>query len=308
MMRRFRRRGAGSTDTTDTAVTSTPPASTPAPTGPQSSAHQSSADQSSADQSSADQSSADQPSTEHDYSGLCSLCGEAGHFVCENLRFPARTYGCPSCGALLRARNEAAVILDEIGRGRYLSLREAIEDTRVRDLAVYVVGITGAPRRWLSKLPHYTESFYWPDSVPVAERGEAQHQNLEQLTFDDASFDLVFSSHVMEHIPDARRAFAEVFRVLRPGGTYVFSVPMVWPTVEKSVTRCELVDGTFVHHRPEEFHNSPTGDPALVITNFGTDLLDLLEDLGFTARIRRPHWNINPAFRDTVFTAVKPRS
>ena len=42
--------------------------------------------------------------------------------------------------------------------------------------------------------------------------------------------------------------------------------------------------------------------------SFGTDLLDLLEDLGFTARIHRPHWNIDLAFRDTVFTAVKPGS
>jgi SAM-dependent methyltransferase len=40
----------------------------------------------------------------------------------------------------------------------------------------------------------------------------------ENLPFDDASFDLVFSWGVLHHSPDTARAFSEVARVLRPGG------------------------------------------------------------------------------------------
>jgi ubiquinone/menaquinone biosynthesis C-methylase UbiE len=44
----------------------------------------------------------------------------------------------------------------------------------------------------------------------------------EQLPFGDASFDLVFGHAVLHHVPDLERAFAEFWRVLRPGGTLAF--------------------------------------------------------------------------------------
>lgn len=41
----------------------------------------------------------------------------------------------------------------------------------------------------------------------------------------DASFDFVFSNSVLEHIDDLEPVIAEVARVLRPGGTFLFTVP-----------------------------------------------------------------------------------
>lgn len=41
----------------------------------------------------------------------------------------------------------------------------------------------------------------------------------EQLPFPNASFDVVYSWGVLHHSPDTPQAFAEVARVLRPGGT-----------------------------------------------------------------------------------------
>ncbi|HWC24964.1 MAG TPA: class I SAM-dependent methyltransferase [Solirubrobacteraceae bacterium] len=45
----------------------------------------------------------------------------------------------------------------------------------------------------------------------------------ERLPFEDASFDLVLGHAVLHHIPRLDRAFAEVRRVLRPGGEFVFA-------------------------------------------------------------------------------------
>jgi SAM-dependent methyltransferase len=45
----------------------------------------------------------------------------------------------------------------------------------------------------------------------------------EELPFDDASFDLLLGHAVLHHIPDLARAFAEMHRVLRPGGTVLFA-------------------------------------------------------------------------------------
>jgi arsenite methyltransferase len=41
---------------------------------------------------------------------------------------------------------------------------------------------------------------------------------IEELPFDDASFDAVLSNGVVNLVPDKRRVFAEAARVLRPGG------------------------------------------------------------------------------------------
>lgn len=48
---------------------------------------------------------------------------------------------------------------------------------------------------------------------------------LERLPYADASFGMVVAADTMEHAFDPLGAFAEVRRVLRPGGVFAFSVP-----------------------------------------------------------------------------------
>jgi ubiquinone/menaquinone biosynthesis C-methylase UbiE len=47
--------------------------------------------------------------------------------------------------------------------------------------------------------------------------------SLEELPFAAGEFDLVLCSQVIEHVPDAERAVAELHRVLKAGGTLVIS-------------------------------------------------------------------------------------
>jgi SAM-dependent methyltransferase len=47
----------------------------------------------------------------------------------------------------------------------------------------------------------------------------------EPLRFEEASFDVVVAGELLEHLRDPRRVVAEARRVLRPGGTFVASVP-----------------------------------------------------------------------------------
>lgn len=44
----------------------------------------------------------------------------------------------------------------------------------------------------------------------------------EELPFENESFDLVCGHAILHHIPDLERAFGELHRVLRPGGTIAF--------------------------------------------------------------------------------------
>lgn len=66
------------------------------------------------------------------------------------------------------------------------------------------------------------------------DRTDVDHRvDLQSLPFPDGSFDFVFASHVLEHVPDDRRALGELRRILRPGGVAVLPVPIVAPvTVE----------------------------------------------------------------------------
>jgi SAM-dependent methyltransferase len=65
-----------------------------------------------------------------------------------------------------------------------------------------------------------------PDKVIGVLRGDARH-----LPFDDASFDVVITSEVLEHIQDDVAAIAEMVRVLKPGGRFAATVPAYLPEV-----------------------------------------------------------------------------
>ncbi len=45
------------------------------------------------------------------------------------------------------------------------------------------------------------------------------------LPFEDNNFDVILCNHVLEHIPDDKKAMQELFRVLKPGGWGIFQIP-----------------------------------------------------------------------------------
>lgn len=48
--------------------------------------------------------------------------------------------------------------------------------------------------------------------------------NAQELPFDDQTFDAVVMGFGMNHLPEPKKAALEAFRVLKPGGTFAFSV------------------------------------------------------------------------------------
>lgn len=53
------------------------------------------------------------------------------------------------------------------------------------------------------------------------------------LPFPDDSFEGVLSTQVLEHVPDPRSLLAEMYRVVKPGGWLVISLPFVWQEHEE---------------------------------------------------------------------------
>jgi len=85
-------------------------------------------------------------------------------------------------------------------------------DNFLADHANKVVGIDIDDKA----IAHAEESF-------VKDNLEFQVADALNLPFDDASFDVAICSHVYEHVPDPVQMFAEIYRVLRPGGICYFS-------------------------------------------------------------------------------------
>ena len=55
--------------------------------------------------------------------------------------------------------------------------------------------------------------------------GEVRIGRLEELPYDDSTFDLITCLDVIEHIPDDRAALRELRRVSKPGGWLLVAVP-----------------------------------------------------------------------------------
>jgi SAM-dependent methyltransferase len=125
-----------------------------------------------------------------------------------------RPLNCYKCGSGDRARLVYLYLRDHVGFERAASmrvlhfapepgLREKLSDV---GFAEYVCGDL------------FTEGYSYPSWV--------QNLDATDIKFDDDTFDLLICNHVLEHIPDDRRAMRELRRVLKPGGVAILQVPI----------------------------------------------------------------------------------
>lgn len=70
-------------------------------------------------------------------------------------------------------------------------------------------------------------------SIDLESSVAMRHMDLTALDLPDASFDAIYCSHVLEHIPDDRMAMREMRRVLRPGGWAIIQVPILRQVTEE---------------------------------------------------------------------------
>jgi SAM-dependent methyltransferase len=104
------------------------------------------------------------------------------------------------------------------------------------------------------------------EKTGLADRIDYRQADATRLPFNDASFDVVWTEHVAMNIPDKARLYAEMHRVLKPGGTLAIYDILAGPA------------GPVVFPVPW----ARTPDSSFLVSP--DELRELLQDAGFTVQ------------------------
>lgn len=177
-------------------------------------------------------------------------------------------------------------------------------------LKVYELSSTGPFVNYLLASNHQvTLSELIDDVIPGEYLNGVMCQDVQNLTFANQSFDICTSSEVFEHVEDDIKGFAEIYRVLKPGGQLLFTVPI---NLQKPTTeRTQLINGKRTNVLPPEYHTDKLRGPGKVFCyrNYGYDVVDRLTSVGFkNCQIIEPVKDELFGFGRPVIYAEKARS
>jgi hypothetical protein len=220
------------------------------------------------------------------FPGTCNVCGEEQVFVRRNASL-REGYRCGRCKASLRYRGQADAILRTYARHGSTTISDLVQEPEFAGLAFWEPGVLGPFRAHFTTMPGYVMSDFWPDVRPGDERDGVRCEDLMALTFPDRSFDLVVTSDIFEHVRKPFVGFAEVHRVLRPGGRHIFSIPVQEPWRATTVERVDTSGPEDVHVLEPRYHLGPGNSQHIVYNDFGRDLVDGLAAVGFDTEVIR---------------------
>jgi SAM-dependent methyltransferase len=246
----------------------------------------------------------------HDRRGFCSVCGSDTTFAFNSWVVPDDMKGewgatnarrlvereslyCRRCCASLRVRRLAEVLVLHYAESAKAATR-LVEEAGFRELEVAEINGVGALHAELERHPRLHYSEFRQGVGPGVVVDGVRNEDVCDLTYADASFDLVLTADTLEHVPDFRRALREIRRVLRVGGRHVFTVP-VRPSCRETVERVRLDEnGDAVFLAPAQYHGRGSGPLVLAAPrrrdflayrDFGMDLLDELRAAGFDPEV-----------------------
>jgi len=208
----------------------------------------------------------------------CFICGSLAEFECEK-DFTLRESICPKCGTRRRYSDLAGIILDTFLPNDNTFLRQAA--LKLGSLSIYEASTTGPVHDALCGLPHYTCSEFF-NNIPMGQKNSEGIlcQDLQNLTFSSDYFDLVITQDIFEHIQQPEKAFSEIWRILKPGGFHIFTIP--YHEGKPTIRRIIIEDRKEIQRFSPVLHgDSLRAEGALVYTDFGTDIDMMLEKIGF---------------------------
>ena len=247
----------------------------------------------------------------------CNVCGKTSRMLYDfpNVKHRSEhriglireTLQCRQCGATMRDRTLAHALLVTLNSqklvqalsianlGQRTSLNQRILDTDA----------FSTTSRLLAQHSNYVRSSFI-SSIKFGTELEPNwyNINLERIDLPSASFDVILTSDVAEHIRDIESAHREIHRILRPGGKYIFTIPYDPDCKEHHI----LVDTSTSEDRllvPAQFHGDPLSGGILAYRVFGRKIFEDLEQIGFSVEFMSVDDVNTGIFGGDVFVATR---
>ena len=189
------------------------------------------------------------------YGGFCSCCMRKTIFVSHHYWLRDH-YKCIFCNSIPRQRALMRVLEKEMPEWRKMKIHESSP--------------SGSNfNTFKQQCKDYSYS-YWYNSKALGEPlgKNVTNQNLEELLFENESFDIFITQDVLEHVDYPKKALIEINRVLKVGGVHIFTTP-IYPFA-KTRARIEMKGGFRKSILPEIYHENPIcGKGALVTYDWG---------------------------------------
>lgn len=217
------------------------------------------------------------------------------------------TLQCRKCFASMRQRSLALALLE------HWHQRTSVRHASIAALAA--AGMNGIRlldtdsfsviSQLLRRDPCYVRCSYLPNKPWGTTLAPNYYNiNLECIDFSNESFDVVLTSDVMEHVRDSDAAHAEIYRVLRPGGAYIFNVPYD-EHEEMDIRLVDTSGAKDVYLCEPQYHGDPLTSGILAYRVFGRELITKLQGLGFQVDFQRIERLANLVIDGDVFVAIK---
>jgi len=159
----------------------------------------------------------------------CPVCGYEGPFMDLSGFAGARKHAaCPQCRALERHRLQFVAVTD---------ILKSMDVSKMKMLHF-------APEQFFRKI--FSARFGKYETADLTMKNVDHRVDLQNLPLNDSTYDFIFASHVLEHIPDDKKAVREIRRILKPGGVAILPVPVV---CEKTIEYLEANPHEAYHMR-----------------------------------------------------------
>jgi len=205
----------------------------------------------------------------------CTVCNSTVVFDLYNC-WPRDLTKCSVCNSNVRERAL-----------KYIMDREILNN---QSLIIHESSPGGALHNYFVKnYKKYTYSHYFND-IPNGKFNNKGIQcvDLNNIPFDDNTIDIFITLDVFEHIFTPELAIKEIYRVLKPGGRYIMTVPIENEN-KKTEKACYLNSNNEIIHIQTkksveknvllEYHGNPIDNSGSVVTYYyGYDIVNIIEE------------------------------